>query len=177
MYEQRELYKKYPKIIKEVSTWLKQYPIPPKLYQVKGLTMYRNENINYQNNITDTIKNDFNKVEKEKSSKKNERINNIMNNVKKEPNYKDFYLDLSQFKFCIDDKVLFDNKFYKVVNCTDAVILIKLIEEDAQLKKKKLFPDKNFAKKNIYDKEKNCFMVETHNYKLRIQELSANCLI
>ena len=42
--EENEYTKKRQKELNEILEWLKKYKVPPKLYDMKGISMYRNEN-------------------------------------------------------------------------------------------------------------------------------------
>ena len=172
--ERNDIYKKYPKEINEILNWLNKYKIPPKLYEIKGIKMYKDEDINYyyQSDISKDVRKEFDQVEIEKTNKKIEKINKIIKG-KNVYDISNFDGDLSDFKFAIGDQVMYDNKLYKVTNCLEELIKVKLIENKNEEENDKEFKVKNLNKKNmdIYDKEKISFWIETDDYRLKIKKL------
>ena len=169
--------KKYFKELNEMLNWLTKYKIPPKRYEIKGITMYKDlPPIYHRKEMDQNQKNEFDRKETEKTNKKIERIKNIINNKKKEYNIANFDGDLSDFKFTFGDTVLYQDKEYVVINCLDEMIRVKLVnkekkEADDIYENKKI---KNKKKMNISEREKNKFWIETDNYQLRIKNLVNN---
>ena len=175
IYEERDIYKQYPKEITELLNWLNKNKVPPKLYSIKGISMYRDEQTNfyYHSEISKDIKKEFEQVETQKTNNKIEFINKILKEKNTNYDISDFCGDLSEFKFTFGDKVMFDNKLCIVTNCLDELIKIKLFEDKKEDESDKEFKvkDMNKKKKDIYEKEKNTFWVETDDYRLRIKGL------
>ena len=167
IYEKKDIYKKYPKEINEIYNWINKNKIPPKLYEIKGIKMYRDER-DYYHEISKDMKKEFDQVEIAKANQKIEKINRIMKEKAINFDLTNNNCDLNDFKFVIEDQVLFDNKLYKVTNSLDELIKIRLIDS-----KKEEFKTKNMSKKkiDIYEKEKISFWVETDDYRLRIKKL------
>ena len=176
--------RKYSKELNDILNWLTKNKIPPKFYEIKGMTMYKNlPNAYHVKEMTKEQRIDFDKKETENTNKKIEKIKNILMNKKPEYNIANFDEDLSDFKFNFGDVIIFDNKEYIVTNCLDEMIRVKLIEKNndkdglgdwddisrnKKLKKRKM---------TIYEKEKISFWIETDNYKLKIKKLADENLI
>ena len=175
IYEERNIYNQYPKEITEILNWLNKNKVPPKLYSIKGISMYRDEQMNfyYQGEISKDVKKEFEQVETQKANKKIEYINKILKEKNNSYDTSNFYGDLSEFKFTFGDKVIFDNKICRVTNFLDELIKVKLIEDKKEEEYEKEFKVKNIfkKKKDIYEKEKNSFWVETDDYRLKIKDL------
>ena len=174
IFEERKIYKNYIKKLNEVIDWLNKFKIPPKFYEIKGIKMYKDEELNYQKNLDLNIKKEFEQRETEKTNKKIERLNKIMK--EKNINNIDIYYynyDLSDFNFKIGDQVIYDNNIYKITHVLDELIKIKLIKNN-NLEEKNIFCQEiNVDKKimNIDEKEEKSFWVETDDYKLKIRKL------
>ena len=178
--QQSDLLQKYIKNLNDILEWLQKYKIPPKLYDIKGIKMYEpgSQQEQYEMmmlsqysraEIDKKAKDDFDKAETEKTNKKIELINSIINNEKNEKDISNCNCDFSDFKFAIGDEVIYDKKNYIITECLDELIKIKIMEsnEESELKakgyhEKKLSPA---------EKEKKCFWIDTNNYKLRIRRL------
>ena len=177
--QQNDLLQKYKKSLNDILDWLQKYKIPPKLYDIKGIKMYKPNNhrdeyemmmySQYSREIDKKVKEDFDKVETEKTNKKIEFINSILNNETMEKDISNLNCDLSDFKFAIGDEVIYDKKNYVIVECLDELIKIKLIDSNEESE----FKAKGYHEKKLTasEKEKRCFWVETNNYKLRIKRL------
>ena len=128
---------------------------------------------------------EYEKKEIEKTNKKIERLKSIIMNKKCAFNISNFEGDLSDFKFNFGDIVSYENKVYKVINCLDEMIEVKLIEDKKISNDNKdnkdnnnnewddIYRNKKLEKKkmNIYQKEKIKFWIETDDYRLRIKQL------
>ena len=175
IYEERDIYKQYPTEINEIYNWLNKNKVPPKLYSIKGISMYRDEQMNfyYQSEISKDVKKEFEQVETQKTNKKIEHIIKMLKEKNNNYDISNFYGDLTDFKFTFGDKVIFDNKLCKVTNCLDELIKIKLIEDKKNEENDREFKvnDMNKKKKDIYEREKNTFWVETDDYRLKIKNL------
>ena len=172
--EERNYISKYSKEFKEISNWLNKFKIPPKYYEIRGIYMYCDDNSSciyyYQREITKDFKKEFEQVETEKAKKKIERANKILEG-KSNFEINKMNSDLSDFKFMLGDKVIYDNKIYEVTNYLDELIKIKLIENDKDRKNNEM-KVKDFNKnKTIYEKEKTSFWIETNDYRLKIKSL------
>ena len=174
--------KKYSKDLNDILNWLTKYKVPPKYYEIKGISMYKSYPAMYHSkNMTPEQRIEFEKKETEQTNKKIERIKNILYNKKMEYNVANFDEDLSDFRFNFGDIISYENKEYIVTNCLDEMIRVKLIEKsknkddkddlsewDDITRSKKL----KKRKMTILEKEKISFWIETDNYKLRIKKLA-----
>ena len=178
--QQSDLLQKYKKSLNDILDWLQKNKIPPKLYDIKGIKMYepRSQQQQYEMmmysqyshaEIDKKVKEEFDKVETEKTNKKIDLINSIINNEINEKDISNCNCDLSDFKFAIGDEVTYDKKNYVIKECLDELIKIKLIEsnKESELKAKGYHEKKLSAA----EKEKKCFWIDTNNYKLRIRRL------
>ena len=178
--QQNDLLQKYKKNLNDILDWLQKYKIPPKLYDIKGIKMYEPSSQQQQyemmmysqfshGEIDKKAKEEFDKVETEKTNKKIELINSIINNEINEKDISNCNCDLSDFKFAIGDEVIYDKKNYIITECLDELIKIKLIESNEESE----FKAKGYHEKklNAAEKEKKCFWIDTNNYKLKIRRL------
>ena len=171
---------KKPKILNEIKEWLIKNKIPPKLYEIKGIKMYKIENMrnmyNYQNETRKEIIEQFDKEEIKKTNRKLEIINKLLQDEKIEKDISCYNDDLTDFKFAIGDQVIYDNKDYVITDCLDELIKIKLIESSKQTQKELGIKAKGFHEKklNYSEKEKISMWVETDSYNLRIKKLFTN---
>ena len=172
-----ELSEKNQKPLQEILDWLYKYPVPPKLYEIKGLMMYKPENEShffyYQGEPDKKEKEEFDKNENKKTKRKIEIISKILEGKKIEKNISNYNSDLSDFQFAIGDEVIYDKKDYVITNFIDEYIKIKIIDNNEDNKNKKQFKVKGFHEKpvNISEKEKKSLWVETDKYNLRIKKL------
>ena len=175
--EQDNALEKKQKILNEIKEWLIINRIPPKLYEIKGIKMYKEENMtnfyNFQKETRKEIIEQFDKEEIRKTNKKLEIINKILQEEKIEKDISNYNCDLSDFKFTIGDQVIYENKDYIITDCLDELIKIKLIEIDKQTQKELGIEAKGFHEKklNISEKEKISKWIETDSYNLRIKKL------
>ena len=175
----RELNDKNQKVLQDILEWLNKYPIPPKLYEIKGITMYKPEEnssnsfYSFQREIDKNEKKEFDKKEIQKTKKKIEIINKILHGESIEKDISDYNCDLSDFQFAIGDQVIYEGKDYIITNYIDEYIKIKLLKNIEDNQKEKDFKVKGYKEKqfNISEKEKISFWVETDKYNLRIKKL------
>ena len=116
---------------KEIIQWLRNHPISPELYPIEGICMYRSDNVAYRQNITEEEKIKFNKSQMEKTEKRIEKLNNIIDMKIKEYDYEyeaDF--DLTDFKFRKGDYIYYKNKKAIIKEYLDELILIKIIDKN-----------------------------------------------
>ena len=178
--QQNDLLQKYKKNLNDILDWLQKNKIPPKLYDIKGIKMYKPSNQQEQYEmmmysqyshaeIDKKVREDFDKVETEKTNKKIDFINSIINNEITEKDISNCNCDFSDFKFAIGDEVIYDKKNYVITECLDELIKIKLIESNEESE----FKAKGYHEKKLSpaEKEKKCFWIDTNNYKLRIRRL------
>ena len=175
LFEKKDISKKYTKEINDILSWLNKFKVPPKFNEIRGIRMYREEEINYYylSNLSKDMIKEFEQVETEKTNKKINRINNIIKGKEINLDVSDINYDLSEFNFVIGDQVTYDNNLYEITDCIDELIKIKLKDINKIERNANIFNVKNFNKKNmtIYDKEKISFWVETDDYRLRIKKL------
>ena len=165
--------KKYIKELNDISNWLKKFKFPPKYYEVKGINMYSDLPLIYhKKEMNNNQKADFERQETKKTNLKIDRINNILSNKKIDYNIANYDGDLSDFKFSFGDVVLLGNKEYIITECLDEMIKGKLVENNSN-ELDDISREKKLAKKkkDIYEKEKISFWIETDNYQLRIKTL------
>ena len=165
--------KKYIKELNDILNWLTKFKFPPKYYEVKGINMYSDLPLIYhKKEMNNNQKADFERQETKKTNLKIDRINNILSNKKIDYNIANYDGDLSDFKFSFGDVVLLGNKEYIITECLDEMIKGKLVENNSN-ELDDISREKKLAKKkkDIYEKEKISFWIETDNYQLRIKTL------
>ena len=157
----------YENEINSMKKWLKEYKIPPKYYMIKGIHMYNNDKVYYNENLDKKFIEEFKAKEIRKTDYKIELLDKILNR-EKIFSIENIYCDLTDFKFTIGDKVSIKDKNYLIVGCIDEMIKVRLIDaNDDEFKVKGC----NEKKKVLNDKDKICFWVETDNSEIRIKEL------
>ena len=175
LFEGKDMSTKYVRELNEVLSWLNKYKIPPKINEIKGIRMYKDEDLSrnyyYYQSMDQSFRKDFEKVEQEKANKKIERLNKILKNQNTSNiDISSLDCDVSDFKFTIGDQVIYNNKIYEITNCLDELIKIKLIKNNYQGDNKNDFIEKGFNKKKKSKEEKSIW-VQTDDYKLRINKL------
>ena len=175
IFEVRNMINKFSKEFKEISSWLNKFKIPPKYYEIRGISMYKDDESScyyyYQRDISKDFKREFENAETEKAKKKIERANRILEGKTKNLDLFKLNTDLSDFKFTLGDKVMYDNKLYEVTNYLDELIKIKLIENDKEKNNGMKVKDNLKKTTNIFEKEKVSFWIETNDYRLKIKQL------
>ena len=165
--------KKKLKNLNEVKDWLEKNKIAPKLYQIKGIEMYKDTPIHSSlyidlKNITEVnqkLKDDFDKEEIAKTNKKVDYINKILNGLGEKS---DIDMDLSAYNFDIGDSVIYENKKYEVIEVMDEMIKIKEIKKENSEKKFEVKGYKNKIIKKGINKKGGYLWIEKDNYKLKI---------
>ena len=172
----KEFAKKKSKQLNEIKEWLQKNKIAPKLYEIKGIEMYKDNPIHKSlfidlKNITEVnqkLKDDFDKEEIKKTQKKIDLIYKISQGLSEK---NDIEMDLNRYNFDIGENVIYANKKYEITEVFDEMIKIKGINEEND-NKNLIFKVKGFKEKNQKgkNKEKECLWVEKDNYKLKIIE-------
>ena len=155
----------YSKNLKDLIQWLKDHPISPELYRIEGIIMYKDDNVAYNENITEEEKMIFNEKQTEKTEKKIQKLNNILDLKINEYDYDyeaDF--DLTDFKFRKGDFIFYNKNKAIIKEFLDELILIKIIENDK---------DENISdsKNTIADLEKIKFWVAKDDKNISIYSL------
>ena len=157
----------YSKNIKDLIEWLKNHPISPELYRIEGINMYKDDNVAYNENITEEEKIKFNEEQTKKTEKRIQKLNNILDLKINEYDYEyeaDF--DLTDFKFRKGDYIYYNKNRAIIKEFLDELILIKIIKTDI---------DENISdgdnKNTIADLEKIKFWVAKDDKNLSIYNL------
>ena len=174
IYEENDIYINNTKELNGVLDWLNKYKVPPKYYDIRGIKMYRDEELNYYYQIDSNSKKAFEQLETKKTNEKIKRINIIKDNNTNNIDISKLDCDMSDFKFTIGDQVLYENKIYEITKCLNELIKIKLIGNNKQENKNSNEKNLNKTKKKKEEKEKTYLWIETDNYKLRIKKLINN---
>ena len=155
----RKLIPNFQKEISYLINWLRTFPIPPQIYKIEDLYLYKHKRKTYADDLDEKTIKEFDNNQLVLATKKIEFLESIYNgNPKVDIKYeKD--LDLTDFRFIIGDIIYYDGEEATVVEALDEAIKIK-INNNNQNKK---------DKKSIVDKEK---WVETDSDKIRIKELN-----
>ena len=142
----------------KMVNWLSRNKIAPILYEISGITMYKNCNINYEQNISQERKKIFEEKEKKKTEN---RISQILN-LQTSNDIKEYIpdLDLTDFKFITGDVVDFEGKNAVVVKFLDELLDLQVISCS--------------IKDNKVINEKKRVLVETDNPRIRIIRLNEN---
>ena len=142
---------------KNIIQWLKNYPISPELYPIEGISMYKDDNVAYKQNITEEEKMKFNKEQYKKAEKRIQKIINIIEMKIKEYDYDyEVDFDLTDFKFRKGDYIFYKNKRAVIKETLDELIYIKIIDRDKDKNEKNKNDEDNYS---ISDIEKNKFWV------------------
>ena len=123
----KEYVKPFKEELEYIKNWIKERPISPKLYKIEGLFMYRDDNVNYQQNITEQQKKEFDEKETIISNKKINLLNNIIKNniTGKDHLFDNNSVNMSEFLFTKNDQVIFDGKSAVVTEHLNEMIKIK----------------------------------------------------
>ena len=171
-----EFTKKRLNKISEIKDWLEKNKIAPKLYEIRGIEMYKDTPIHKSlyidlkniSEVNQRLKDEFDKEEITKTNKKIGYINNILNGLEEKS---EIEMDLNKYSFDIGEKVIYGNKKYEVIEALDEIIKIKEIK-GIKDNKDLIFKVKGFKYKNKNgsnkEKEKECFWIEKDNYKLKL---------
>ena len=155
----RKLIPTFQKDISLLVNWLRTFPIPPKIYKIEDLYLYKRREKTYADDLDEKTIKEFDNNQLVLSTKKIEFLESIYNgNPKVDIKYeKD--LDLTDFRFIIGDIIYYEEEEATVVEALDEMIKIK-INNNNQNKKDK----KSNAKRELW--------VETDSDKIRIKELN-----
>ena len=151
----------FQKEILSLIDWIKQYPIPPKIYKVDDLSLYKYQQKSYAEDLDEDSIKEFDCLQYELSQKKVDDLTNIYkNNFKIDFKYeKD--LDLSDFRFMIGDIIYYDEKEAIVLESLDEMIKIKINENN------------NIQDKKYNKESKRVEMwIETDCDKIKIKQLN-----
>ena len=138
--------------------WLSKNKIAPILYPISGITMYKNYNINYEQNLNPERKSNFEAKEKAKSENRISQICDLQtsNNIKEHiPD-----LDLTDFKFIAGDIIEYEGKNASVQKFLDELLEVEVLYTS------------NKGNKCINEKRK--VIVETDNPRISIKKLKEN---
>ena len=173
----KETDKKKLNKINEIKEWLEKNKIAPKLYEIKGIDMYKDIPIHRSmfldlKNLTEVnkkLKEDYDNEEIAKTEKKLGYINSILNCSERKTFIE---MDLSLYNYDIGDIIFYANKKYEVIEVLDEMIKIKEIKEekDDTNKIEMKFKIKTFKEKNKSGKNNNeeCLWIEKDNYKIKL---------
>ena len=142
----------FKKDLEQLMDWLESNPISPTLYEINGLSLYKYEKKNYDNNVNEKKIKEFEEKEIEKTKNKINTIKSLVNNesinvVEKYEND----IDISDFQFIIGDIILYDNKECVIEEALDESIKITIE------------PNKKNGKKEMW--------IDIDNPKIEIKEL------
>jgi len=157
----RKYIPQFQKEIMSLIDWIKQYPIPPKIYKIEDLVMYKYQRKTYADDIDENTIKEFDNKQYDLSQKKVDALMSIYKNeIKTEIKYeKD--LDLSDFRFIIGDIIYYGEEEAVVEEALDEMIKIKINGNNNSKNKK---DKKSNGKKEMW--------IETDNEKIRIKELN-----
>ena len=122
-----EYVKQFMNELEYIKKWIKERPISPKLYKIEGLFMYRDDNVNYQDNINEQQKKEFNEKEIEISNKKIKLLDNIIKNKvnKNEYSIDSDLINISEFLFAKNDQIIYNGRNAVVTVHLNETIKIK----------------------------------------------------
>ena len=166
----------YSKNLKEIIQWINNYPISPELYPIEGISMYKDDNVVYKQNINEDEKYKFDRVQKEKSKKRVQKLTNILElKVNGYDNDFEADFDLTDFKFRKGDYILYNKKRAIIKEHLDELIYIKIIDkeekENKKDNKKNINQNDEEEKITINDIEKVKFWVAKDDKKISIYNL------
>ena len=147
----------FKKDLELLMKWFENNPIPPTLYPIEGLSLYKSERKKYDN-IPESKMEEFNIIEIEKTRNKIMKIKSLINNEPIEDKFK-IEKDLTDFKFIIGDIILYDGKEVVINEALDESLKIMIEKNKKNIKKKS----------TINDKEE--VWIETDSPKIEIKEL------
>ena len=131
----------FKKDLEQLMDWLESNPIAPTLYGINGLSLYKYENKNYDNNIDNKKIKEFEEKEIEKTRNKISTIKRLVNNepinIVEKYEYEN---DISDFQFIIGDVILYDNKEYVIEEALDESLKIT-VDSNKKNGKKELWID------------------------------------
>ena len=162
------------KQLNEIKEWLQKNKIAPKLYEIKGIEMYKVTPINKAlymdlkniSEVNQKLKDEFDREETAKTQKKIDLIDLILQGIEEKT---EIEMDLSRYNFYIGEKVIYANKKYEVTEVLDEMIKIKELNGEND-NRNLIFKVKEYKEKNKKGKkkEKESLWIEKDNYKLKI---------
>ena len=156
----RKYIPQFQKEIMSLIDWIKQYPIPPKLYKIEDLALYKNQRKTYADDLDENVIKEFESKNYDLSQKKLEVLISIYKNDFKTGNEYEKDLDLSDFRFIIGDIIYYGEEEATVEEALDEMIKIKITGNNNTQNKK----DKKANGKKV-------LWIETDSDKIRIKEL------
>ena len=155
----RKLIPHFQKEISFLINWLRTFPIPPKIYKIEDLYLYKHQKKTYADDLDEKTIKEFDNNQLVLASKKIEFLESIYNGNPKVNNKYEKDLDLTDFRFIIGDIIYYEDEEATVLEALDEMIKIKI----------------NNNKQNKIDKKSNSkreIWVETDSDKIRIKELN-----
>ena len=115
----------YKKDLEKLLEWFERNPIAPTLYHIDGISLYKYQKKQYDNNIPEEKIKEFEEKEFEITTNRVNKIRNIINNgaIGKIENYEK-EIDLTDFQFIIGDIILYDKKEYYIEEALDELLKI-----------------------------------------------------
>ena len=144
----------FQKDILTLYEWIKKNPIPPKLYQIKDLTLYKRQTKQYPDGLDDNTIKEFQEKEIKISQQKADILYSLYINEPKNDLRYEKDIDLSDFKFIIGDIIYYDEEETIIEEALDEMIKIKIND-----------------KSNKQGNNKKEIWVGTDSPKIRIKEL------
>ena len=131
----------FKKDLEQLMDWLESNPIAPTLYGINGISLYKYEKKNYDNNVDNNKIKEFEEKEIEKTRNKINTIKSLINNESINIIEKyEYEIDISDFQFIIGDVILYDNKEYLIEEALDESIKIN-IDSNKKNGKKEIWID------------------------------------
>ena len=129
----------FSKELKDIIQWLKNFPISPELYPIEGISMYKDDNVAYKQNITDEEKLKFNEEQNQKTQNRIDKLTNIIEfKVNENDDSFEGDFDLTDFKFRKGDIIFYNKKKAIVKEHLDELISIKIIDKEMKENKKNI---------------------------------------
>ena len=148
----------FAKDFSKIRDWLEKWSIPPIKYDIDGIFMYKKMKINFNNNLSEKEKEEFNLKELYNTQKKIDLIYEIFKEDNKNNNNKSVKdIDVSDFRFIIGDIIFYQGKDSVIEEALDEQLKISFDNEP-----------KNSIKKNNDKKE---IWIEIDNPTIEIKEL------
>ena len=155
----RKLIPNFQKEISYLINWLRTFPIPPKIYKIEDLYLYKHRRKTYADDLDEKTIKEFDNNQIVLANKKIEFLESIYKCVPKSVIKYDKDLDLSDFRFIYGDVIYYDEEEATIVEALDEMIKIKIYNNNQNKKDKKAS-----VKKEIW--------VETDSDKIRLKELN-----
>ena len=163
--------------IKSIIYWIRINPISPELYPIKGLLMYKSDNVPYDHNITEQEKKIFDEKNMKNAEIRTNKLSKILDykssiiNVGQNKYELDYtyeaLFDYSDFRFRKGDFIYYNKKKAIIVESLDELILIKILNEDI-LNKNKDYDEVGYT---LDDIEKIKFWVAKDDKNISVNNL------